>query len=521
MIRILLSLTLLLTLKSLSAQNKQIAFQNISLDQAFKLAKETSKIIFVVCHNKTVVSAKAMEREVYIHDAVSDKFNNKFINLKLDFDLGDGKKIVQKYRVKNYPTFLFLDPSGNVVFQKNGYLKPMDMLKLADDAGSPENEQRIAKAEYLKAKNNPNAVYQYLWFLRQRKLPEEKVLDDYWTNIPEAALVKSIHWYLIKDFANNLSSRAAKRFVLKREVFMKLIASDSIKEKIADLYYLEALRMSNNGATFVQLDALRKEAFNLKMDDSGATTAFVDLVIADKRQNWLGLTEAVNTLYVYRKPTSVYQEEDFTRMLLFYINYFIPKNEIKQAKEWALAIKNMNHSPAQLMETANILLELKDQEKAVILAEQAVIEKKKRKENPFLIERFMEKNGKIFDQKINGYTVQSDSVLWTFEPKDFKFATLGSNGAMTFIESTNIQSVHLAGSFNDWNKNDTPLSKDSMNETWSLRQPIRIFRSKKDYEFRFLVNGIYWVTPTIYTKNRRLGQGKTDELSDTNFIFEP
>lgn len=503
---------------AMMAQNKQIAFQNISLDQAFKQGREKHKIIFVVCHNKVVNASKEMERQVFIHDGVADKFNSTFVNLKLDHDLGDGKKVVQKYRVKNFPTMLFLDPSGNVVFQKSGYLKPMEMLKLAEDAASPENIQRIAKAEYLKAKTDPNVVYRYLWFLRQRSLPEDKVLDDYWMAVPDAALIKKIHWAMIKDFADNLTSKAARRFVQKRDAFITIVEKDSVHWKVADLHYLEALRMSNTGATFTAMDAFRKEAFNLKMGDGGVTVAFVDLVIADKRQNWAALADAVDILYVKRKPQNKYQEEEFTRMLNYYINYFIPKNEQGKAIEWAFAIKDVSTSPAQLMGAANLLLELKDIPKAIIVAEKAVVEKKRLKESPFLVQRFLEDNGVVFDKKIEGYHTQNDSIFWTFDPASFTFAIHNDNGNMIYIKNQKVESVSLAGEFNNWSRTETPLAQDSLGN-WALKQHLEPYKSQKRWEFKFVVNGVYWIAPTIHTLNRQLAKGKDDEVNFTNFLL--
>lgn len=52
-------------------------------------------------------------------DKVADFYNRNFINLKIDF--GKEKELAEKYAVRGYPAFLFLNGNGKLVHAGGGY----------------------------------------------------------------------------------------------------------------------------------------------------------------------------------------------------------------------------------------------------------------------------------------------------------------------------------------------------------------------------------------------------------------
>jgi thiol:disulfide interchange protein len=90
-----------------------IAFENISLDEAMKMAKKSGKIIFIDAYTSWCGPCKKMAATSFMDENVASFYNSKFINLKIEMEKSaDGPKVARMYGVKAYPTLLFIDGDG-------------------------------------------------------------------------------------------------------------------------------------------------------------------------------------------------------------------------------------------------------------------------------------------------------------------------------------------------------------------------------------------------------------------------
>lgn len=61
-----------------------------------------------------------MTKLIFPLPEVGEVYNKEFVNIKLDAEK-EGLKAAKKYNVQSYPTLLFLDSQGNVVFKETGF----------------------------------------------------------------------------------------------------------------------------------------------------------------------------------------------------------------------------------------------------------------------------------------------------------------------------------------------------------------------------------------------------------------
>ena len=52
-----------------------------------------------------------MAAEVFTRPEVGKKYNQGFVNVKIDAEKGEGIALAKKYQVKSYPTYLFINPA--------------------------------------------------------------------------------------------------------------------------------------------------------------------------------------------------------------------------------------------------------------------------------------------------------------------------------------------------------------------------------------------------------------------------
>ncbi len=95
-----------------------VKWEKGTLQEALEKAKNNENGInrvFLDCYTSWCGPCKFMSENVFTTKEAGDYFNNRFVNIKIDMEKGEGIDIAKKYNVRAYPTFLILDPDGKVV----------------------------------------------------------------------------------------------------------------------------------------------------------------------------------------------------------------------------------------------------------------------------------------------------------------------------------------------------------------------------------------------------------------------
>lgn len=101
---------------TMNLEDEGINFRNISFEEALKLAKEQKKIIFIDAYTEWCGPCKKMAATTFKDPVVGKYFNDRFINLKVEMEKSaDGPELARRYRVRAYPTLLFIDEEGKLV----------------------------------------------------------------------------------------------------------------------------------------------------------------------------------------------------------------------------------------------------------------------------------------------------------------------------------------------------------------------------------------------------------------------
>ena len=80
-----------------------------TFDEALSEAKKENKMLFVDCYTSWCGPCKMMATKVFTQDKVGEYFNARFVSIKIDMEKGEGPAMKDKFGVKAFPTFLFLD----------------------------------------------------------------------------------------------------------------------------------------------------------------------------------------------------------------------------------------------------------------------------------------------------------------------------------------------------------------------------------------------------------------------------
>jgi len=108
-----------------------IKFESMSLKQAKALAKEQGKIIFIDSYTSWCGPCKLMAKNEFVNADLGKLYNSKFINLKIDIEKdADGPEVARLYKIRAYPTLLYINGDGKLIKSMMGYQYANDLIAI-------------------------------------------------------------------------------------------------------------------------------------------------------------------------------------------------------------------------------------------------------------------------------------------------------------------------------------------------------------------------------------------------------
>lgn len=110
----------------------QIKFSGLSYADALKLSEQTGKLIFIDCYTVWCGPCKYLSNTTFKDKEVAEFFNANFINLKVEMEKdADGPELARLFKVRGYPTMLFLNEKGELIQQVYGYADAAQLMNVA------------------------------------------------------------------------------------------------------------------------------------------------------------------------------------------------------------------------------------------------------------------------------------------------------------------------------------------------------------------------------------------------------
>ena len=109
-----------------------IKFHQLTSEEALKLSKKTGKPIFIDCYTVWCGPCKMLSKNTFTDAKVGEFFNKNFINIKVEMEKdADGPELSRLFKVRAYPTLLFVNGKGELIKQNLGYVTPEQLLNVA------------------------------------------------------------------------------------------------------------------------------------------------------------------------------------------------------------------------------------------------------------------------------------------------------------------------------------------------------------------------------------------------------
>ena len=232
-------LTLFLLFASFTGfnQNRSITFIDSSWSSILVQAKAQNKMIFLDAYAVWCGPCKWMSSNMFTNDSIADYYNKTFICASLDMEKGAGIQLAKVYKVKAYPTLLFITPDGEMVHKRVGApQKVQDYLDMGVIALTPGEGLSDCEKKFQAGDRDPQFILKYLGRLKDAYTPVDEPLKQYFSTPKDTNLLSRPNWEIIYQYLTNADLPVFDYLLKHQQDYAKLYTADSVNSKIYNVY---------------------------------------------------------------------------------------------------------------------------------------------------------------------------------------------------------------------------------------------------------------------------------------------
>ncbi|WP_435353335.1 thioredoxin family protein [Emticicia sp. SJ17W-69] len=203
-----------LTFTSFAEDRKGIKFTEGSWADIKSMAKNHNKLIFIDIYTTWCGPCKIMAEKVFTDTQVGDKFNEMFISYKIDAEKGEGIELAKNYAITAYPTYLFVNAGGELVYRTLGAM-PADKFMIEADkaltAGKSFKSSEDLDRDFNAGKRDADFLYEYMKRKSLNGGENAALLDEYLNVIPESSYKTE---KVLSIISENISTIETKAFAI-------------------------------------------------------------------------------------------------------------------------------------------------------------------------------------------------------------------------------------------------------------------------------------------------------------------
>ena len=113
----------------------KVTFASLEFSSALSLAKKENRLVMVDFYTDWCGWCKKLDKETYGDARVAEALRD-VISIKVNAEKG-GEAVAEQYRVRGFPTVIFVSGSGEVVRRVEGYVGADEMLKIVSSLKRP------------------------------------------------------------------------------------------------------------------------------------------------------------------------------------------------------------------------------------------------------------------------------------------------------------------------------------------------------------------------------------------------
>jgi thiol-disulfide isomerase/thioredoxin len=155
-------------------------------DEVIDKAKAENKFLFVDVYADWCSPCKKMDAEVFPDSTLGAYMNKNFVSYKANYKTPTGNMLAKRHGVGSFPTYLFLDVNGNLIYRSRGFMSAEKLIEEAQVAADPGsfNRYKLYKKKFNAGNRDQELLRDYLLVGYKRyKKPDVEVFNAYYKTL--------------------------------------------------------------------------------------------------------------------------------------------------------------------------------------------------------------------------------------------------------------------------------------------------------------------------------------------------
>ncbi len=346
------------------AQGDGIQFETAPWAEILAKAAAEDKVIFVDAYTDWCGPCKKMTRDVFSRKEIADYYNATFVNVKMNMEKGEGPALAQKYKVKAYPTLLFLDGDGSVVHRAVGYHDSDNFMQLGNTAAVPGNRLSDLDKRYEFGDRSGKFLYDYTF-------ARAEAMDGSHLKIAEEYLATEKDWGLERNltflfrFLETTDGKMFDYFVDNKQKFVDIFGETPVARKMQYLIN-SSIQDSVTENAVTQVERLYKKVYPQRAAELTSEYKMMYYLRAGDIPKY---TDAAESHY---KQFGTNDWESLNETAWNYFENADGKKDLKKAVKWAKKSVALDSNYYNTDTLAALYYKLGKHKKAIAAAENAI-----------------------------------------------------------------------------------------------------------------------------------------------------
>lgn len=359
---------------SVSAANDGISFiKDSTLVDALSKAKQENKLLFIDCYTSWCGPCKYMEKNVFPLKEVGDFYNEHFVCWKMDMETPEGALIKNKYNVRGYPTYLFLNGDGELVHRGLGSCDfTMFISHLGKTALDSTKNYLGVKIKVRYGDRTAETLLKYVQ-ANPYGSDNDSLINQHFALVADSDKLSANSWYLFKQHVNSTDAPIFKFFVDNKQKYESVYGEKEVADKMVDVLNTCYREDPNRYNALKSIDPVLFEKNKLMNDFYFTLDLWKYQLPKDDKKNWNILTVKMVEFLDREDVPAVW---DLNNMSWFvYENYkkFKDVAILKKAAEWSKRSLLVEPENDQFLDTyAHIIFDLGQKKEAIKYEEKAL-----------------------------------------------------------------------------------------------------------------------------------------------------
>lgn len=369
----------------------QIQFRHDAWQSILDAAGRDNKLVFLDCYASWCGPCKWMATNAFLDAEVSQFFNARFVNAKIDMEQGEGPRLSDQFGITAYPTLLFVNAQGEVVKTSVGALDATSLLALGQSMAptviapvdpKPVDPAPVAgrnsysdaerldqmKMQYANGQSNRAFLVNFLLALKAAGESYTFVVERLKPGMVGAALLEKDNWRVFQAVFERLDSEQARYFLSHLPAFAAAFGSAPVTAKAVAMYSAPMRRAATDGNATAYEQA-RAAMLRSEIDRAAYHVLAVDLQVCQDRGDW-GRYAQTACNFVAQNPNV--ESNTLNDLAWGFYQHIDDLSQLRQAMHWTNQACENDPNYPNLDTKAMLLMKLGRVKEAITYAELAI-----------------------------------------------------------------------------------------------------------------------------------------------------